>query len=93
VAALSKLAERTNGSINFTFAPGTPLLSAMIRIGRMFPRGDRAPWLNPMAADRLASMRSRDAVLQHWRTGHTHRVNSGFYKSQALQWLAPGAQA
>jgi magnesium-protoporphyrin O-methyltransferase len=89
VAALSRLAERTSGSINFTFAPGTPLLSAMIRIGRLFPRGDRAPWLNPMAADRLASMRSRDAVLRHWQAGKTHRVSSGFYKSQAMQWVAP----
>lgn len=92
VAALSKLAERTNRSINFTFAPRTPLLAAMIRVGRLFPRGDRAPWLNPMAADRLAAMRARDAVLQHWQPGQTHRVNSGFYKSQALQWVAPGHQ-
>ncbi len=93
VAALSKLAERTSGSINFTFAPSTPLLATMISIGRLFPQRDRAPWLNPMAADRLASMRSRDAVLRHWHGGKTHRVSSGFYKSQALQWLAPEHQA
>ncbi len=90
VAALSRLAERTSGSINFTFAPSTPLLAAMISLGRLFPRGDRAPWLNPMAADRLASLRARDAVLRHWHTGNTQRVSSGFYKSQALQWLHPG---
>ena len=93
VAALSKLAERTHRSINFTFAPRTPLLAAMISVGRLFPRGDRAPWLNPMAADRLAAMRAQDAVLQHWHAGPTHRVNSGFYKSQALQWRAPGLRA
>ena len=93
VSALSRLAERTRGSINFTFAPSTPLLEAMISLGRMFPRGDRAPWLNPMAAGRLASMRSRDAVLRHWAEGKTHRVSSGFYKSQALQWLAPEQRA
>ncbi len=46
-----------------------------------------------MAADRLASMRSRDAVLRHWQAGKTHRVSSGFYKSQALQWLAPEPRA
>ena len=91
VAALSRLAQRTSGSINFTFAPSTPLLAVMISLGRLFPRGDRAPWLNPMAADRLASMRSTDAVLQHWHTGKTQRVSSGFYKSQALQWLCPGS--
>lgn len=89
VAALSKLAERTRGSITFTFAPRTPFLAAMISVGRLFPRGDRAPWLNPMAADRLAAMRAQDPVLRHWQAGRTLRVDSGFYKSQALQWLAP----
>ncbi len=93
VAALSKLAERTSQSVNFTFAPSTPLLALMIRAGRLLPRGDRAPWLNPMAADRLAAMRALDAVLQHWQPGQTQRVASGFYKSQAVQWLAPKAAA
>jgi magnesium-protoporphyrin O-methyltransferase len=86
VAALSRLAERTSGSIVFTFAPRTPLLGAMISVGRLFPRGDRAPWLNPMAADRLDVLMRRDAVLQHWQAGRTERISSGFYKSQALEW-------
>ena len=89
VAALSRLARRTRGTINFTFAPRTPLLAAMISIGRLFPRGDRAPWLNPMAADRLERLRAQDVVLGAWRPGPTQRVSSGFYKSQALQWQAP----
>jgi len=86
VAALSRLAERTSGSIVFTFAPRTPLLGAMISVGRLFPRGDRAPWLNPMAADRLEQMRGQDRVLQGWKAGRTERVSSGFYKSQAMEW-------
>ena len=68
------------------------ILAAMISVGRLFPRGDRAPWLNPMAADRLAAMRARDPVLRHWSAGRTLRIDSGFYKSQALQWLAPQAR-
>ena len=87
VAALSRLAERTSGTINFSYAPGTPLLSAMISVGRLFPRGDRAPWLTPMAADRLDALRSRDATLRNWQVGKTQRVSSGFYTSQALQWV------
>ena len=87
VAALSRLAERTSGTINFTYAPGTPLLTAMISVGRLFPRGDRAPWLTPMAADRLDALRSRDATLRTWQVGKTQRVSSGFYTSQALQWV------
>jgi len=86
VAALSRLAERTSGSIVFTFAPRTPLLATLISVGRLFPRGDRAPWLNPMAADRLEQMRAADRVLQGWKAGRTERVSSGFYKSQAMEW-------
>lgn len=86
VAALSRLAERTSGSIVFTFAPRTPLLATLISVGRLFPRGDRAPWLNPMAADRLEKMRGQDRVLQGWKAGRTERVSSGFYKSQAMEW-------
>ena len=86
VQALSRLAERTSGSMVFTFAPRTPLLAALITVGRLFPRGDRAPWLNPMAADKLDTLMRSDAVLQHWKAGRTQRISSGFYKSQALEW-------
>lgn len=89
VAALSRLAQRTSTSIVFTYAPRTPLLAAMIAVGRLLPRGDRAPWLTPMAADRLNALRAADATLAPWRTGRTQRVASGFYKSQALEWSRP----
>ena len=85
VAALSKLAQRTSGSIVFTFAPRTPLLSTMIAVGRLFPRGDRAPWLNPMAAARLQTLMQGDATLRHWQSSRTERISSGFYTSQALE--------
>lgn len=89
VAALSRLAQRTSTSIVFTYAPRTPLLAAMIAVGRLLPRGDRAPWLTPMAADRLNALRAADATLAPWQTGRTLRVASGFYKSQALEWRRP----
>ena len=89
VAALSRLAQRTSGSMVFTFAPRTPLLATMIAVGRLLPRGDRAPWLNPMAADKLERLRSRDATLGRWQAGRTLRVSSGFYTSQALEWSCP----
>ncbi len=56
VHALAQLAGRTRGSIVFTFAPRTPLLAAMISIGRLFPQRDRAPWLEPMAEKRIARL-------------------------------------
>lgn len=56
IDALSQLADRTSGSIIFTFAPRTPLLAAMISIGRLLPKSDRAPWLQPMAEKRIAEL-------------------------------------
>jgi magnesium-protoporphyrin O-methyltransferase len=86
VNALAQLAQRTSGSIVFTFAPRTPMLAAMISIGRLFPRGDRAPWLEPMAEERIAKLMAKDTSLDAWKCGRTQRISSGFYKSQAMEW-------
>ena len=87
VHALAQLAERTSESIVFTFAPRTPLLAAMISVGRLFPRGDRAPWLEPMAQERIARLMKAHGALDGWACGRTQRISSGFYKSQAMEWL------
>ncbi|MBB1077800.1 magnesium protoporphyrin IX methyltransferase [Rhodoferax sp. 4810] len=87
VSALSKLAERTSTSILFTFAPRTPLLSFMISIGRIFPRGNRAPWLEPMAEEKIASLMKTHATLTPWSSARTQRISSGFYQSQAMEWV------
>ena len=87
VQALAQLADRTSGSIVFTFAPRTPFLAAMISVGRLFPRGDRAPWLEPMAEERIARLMKAHGALDDWRCVRTQRVSSGFYKSQAMEWL------
>ena len=89
VNALSRLAERTSTSIAFTFAPRTPLLAMMISVGRLLPRTNRAPWLEPMAKERLLELMGRDPVLQGWIHSRDERVSSGFYKSQAMQWTKP----
>ncbi len=86
VHALAQLAQRTSGSIVFTFAPRTPLLAAMISVGRLFPRGDRAPWLEPMAEEKIAALMAANTALDAWACGRTQRVSSGFYKSQAMEW-------
>lgn len=86
VQALAQLAQRTSGSMVFTFAPRTPLLAAMISVGRLFPRGDRAPWLEPMAEEKIASLMAANTSLDAWTCGRSQRVSSGFYKSQAMEW-------
>ena len=59
----------------------------MISVGRLFPRGDRAPWLEPMAETRLLSLMAQNPVLAGWQPGNTQRISSGFYKSQALEMV------
>jgi len=86
VNALGQLAQRTSGSIVFTFAPRTPMLAAMISIGRLFPRGDRAPWLEPMAEEKISRLMAQNPSLDAWTCGRTQRISSGFYKSQAMEW-------
>jgi magnesium-protoporphyrin O-methyltransferase len=86
VAALARLAERTRNTIHFTFAPRTPLLALMISVGRLFPRGNRAPWLEPMAAEKIVALMDAHPTLQGWQSGRTQRVSSGFYQSQAMEW-------
>jgi len=87
VNALARLADRTSASIVFTFAPRTPMLAAMISIGRLFPQRDRAPWLEPMAEERIARLMKAHTDLGRWRCARTQRISSGFYKSQAMEWL------
>lgn len=85
VRALARVAERTTGSIVFTFAPRTPALAAMHAVGKLFPRRDRAPGIVPVAEPALHRLIVDDALLGRWRVGRTQRIASGFYTSQALE--------
>jgi magnesium-protoporphyrin O-methyltransferase len=87
VRVLAGLAARTRHSIVFTFAPKTPALAAMHAIGRLFPRGDRAPAIEPVAEGTLRRLLSAEPALREWRIGRSRRVASGFYKSQAMELL------
>src|SRR4051812_2095503 len=85
VRALGALAQRTRTSLLFTFAPSNPLLAAMIGVGRLFPRGDRAPFIQPVAERRLRSQIGESALLADFDIGRSLRVASGFYTSQAIE--------
>jgi magnesium-protoporphyrin O-methyltransferase len=87
VKVLAALAGRTSGSIVFTFAPKTLPLAIMHAVGRFFPRGDRAPAIEPVAIDTLKALVAAEPALRGWRPGRTHRVAVGFYTSQALELL------
>ncbi len=84
-ACLSGLAQRTTGSLLFTFAPSNPILATMIRVGRLFPRGDRAPFIEPVPEPLLRSAIANTTGLSGWRVGRTEKISSGFYTSQAME--------
>jgi magnesium-protoporphyrin O-methyltransferase len=84
--ALGRLAPRTRRSMLFTFAPRTPLLAAMHRVGRLFPRSDRSPALEPVAANRLHLALHTELAASGWHAGRDQRIANGFYTSHALEW-------
>jgi magnesium-protoporphyrin O-methyltransferase len=88
VHALAGLAARARASILFTFAPRTPLLAAMHTVGRVFPRGDRAPAIEPVGEAALRRLIEHEPRLAGFVPRHTRRIASGFYTSQAMELLA-----
>lgn len=84
--ALGQWALRTRGSLLFTFAPRTPALALMHATGRLFPRGDRAPSIVPVAPQDLQQRLSAAHEMHAWRAGRQQRIASGFYTSQACEW-------
>jgi len=89
VQALGKLAARAERSVLFTFAPRTIALSAMHALGRLFPRADRAPAIEPVAEPALRRLLAAEPGLAGWVPGRTRRIASGFYTSQALELRMP----
>lgn len=85
VRVIADLSTRTRRSILFTFAPRTPALSVMHAAGKLFPRDDRAPAIEPVGQAALVQALQAEPRLAAWRIGRTQRVASGFYTSQALE--------
>jgi magnesium-protoporphyrin O-methyltransferase len=89
VRVLHGLSQRTRTSILFTFAPSNPALATMRAVGRLFPRGNRAPWIEPVAESKLHRLLDDKLGAAEWQRGRTQRVASGFYTSQALELKRP----
>jgi magnesium-protoporphyrin O-methyltransferase len=85
VQTLEAMAEQINRKIVFTFAPKTPLLALMHATGRLFPRADRAPSIEPVSQQHLCRRLEQVGLVQDWDVGRSHRVDVGFYKSQAME--------
>lgn len=85
VDVVADLAARTRESLLFTFAPRTPALATMHALGRLFPRGERAPAIEPVSERKLLRRLAAEPALAAWRCGRGLRVTSGFYISQAVE--------
>jgi magnesium-protoporphyrin O-methyltransferase len=85
VRMLAALAARTSDSIVFTHAPSTPLLSVMHAAGKLFPRSDRSPAIEPVAGAELRRRIAAEPRLAGWSVGRGRRISSGFYISEAVE--------
>jgi magnesium-protoporphyrin O-methyltransferase len=85
IHALTGLAARTDHSVLFTFAPSNPLLATMHAVGCLFPRGDRAPAIEPVRERELHRRIAAEPGLSAWQPSRSSRIASGFYTSQALE--------
>ena len=81
---IGRMAPRIAGRIVFTLPPKTPLLMAMFRVGKLFPRRDRSPVMIPQSTAGVAQ-----AVRTAGLAGplqEIERVTSGFYIATALSY-------
>lgn len=85
VGVLAGLSARCSGSIVFTFAPRTFLLTMMHTVGLAFPRGNRAPAIEPVGDANITRRLVGHPAFADWQVGRGARVSRGFYISQALE--------
>ena len=87
VQVLACLSARTRRAVLFTFAPRTLALSLMHAVGRLLPKNDRAPAIEPIAQDKMARLLIFEPGLDAWTIGRSRRIASGFYTSHAQELL------
>jgi len=82
VNCLSKFSSRVNCSIIFTVVPKTPVLNLKLQLGKVFPKSDRSPIVEPVAETNLINLCNsvgRNEVKK------LSRVKSPFYISEAWE--------
>ncbi len=82
---VAKLAACADRGVVFTFAPRTLLLTLMGWAGKLLPRGDRSPELEPIREATLRQLLGAHPALTGFTVGASTRINTAFYKSQSLE--------
>jgi magnesium-protoporphyrin O-methyltransferase len=83
--ALRAVEDHVTRGLLVTVAPWTPLLGLMHGLGKVFPRGDRAPGIVPVKDGALRSGLAGPFGIRGFTLHRTHTVHSGFYISRALE--------
>ena len=87
VELLGRLARCTRASMLFTFVPATFPLTQMHALGRVFPRSNRAPAVEPVAERSVRRMLREEQRLSAWRVGRSRLILRGFYASHAMELI------
>lgn len=87
VNGINLLSKRTKKAILFTFPPRNPLLAVAHAVGQFFPKSDRSPTLAPVSQQRLRVELEKTIAQAGWAERRTTRISSGFYTSQAWEWV------
>ena len=79
---LTELKQRTDREIIFTVAPRTKLLQAMWYLGKLAPRGDKSPVMEPQCIRKISKSLAGIADIND-----LGRISSGFYISQGVSCM------
>lgn len=81
------LGPRVRENLSFTFAPSTPALEMMKAVGKLFPRNDRSPAIEPVKERKIVTAIAESKILREegYSSFRMRKVSTGFYKSQALE--------
>ena len=82
---LEELADHVDESMIFTFAPKTVPLTLMHAFGKLFPKANRAPAIEPVAPKSLTRSVAKSVVMKDWQVERERRISSSFYTSQAME--------
>ena len=85
ISMLVRFTAMSRSGVHFTYAPWTPLLGTMQAVGKLFPRGNRSPWIVPHRPNRVAITVHRDERFEGWELGRDQHITSGFYHSKAQE--------
>jgi magnesium-protoporphyrin O-methyltransferase len=81
IEALSRMATK---AMIFSFPPRTLPLAILWGVGKLFPRGDKSPAIEPQAPKKLRTALAR---INGVALGRNHRVATGFYISEAQELI------